>query len=348
MKIGIIAPIDERIPPYTYGGIGRVVSILTDGLVDKGHLVTLFASGDSKSKAKIVPIFPKSLEQKISYIDDLKAREAYLQIGIAKILAALRKDKFDVVNNHFGWRLVPFHDSVPSVFVTTLHTPLDQINKQITFREYKQCLFISTSMAQRKPLPQLHYLANIYNGINLSLYDFSPTHDDYFVFLGRISPEKGVLEAIQIVKKLRAKLIIAGAVFGWDLKYFSSKIKPHIDGKNIKFIGEVNDSQKNKLLRRARALLAPILWDEPFGLVFAEAMACGTPIIAMKRGSISEIVIHGKTGFIANSLSQMIHYCRSIDEIDRALCRKQAQRFTAQVMINKYEEAFKKLIRRSY
>ena len=345
MKIGIIAPIDERIPPRTHGGIGRIVSVLADGLVDKGHSVTLFASGDSKSKAKIMPIFPKSLEQKISYIDDPKAREAYLQIGIAKILAALRKEKFDVVNNHFGWRLVPFNDSITSTFVTTLHTPLDQMNKQITFTEYKHTSFISISNAQRKPLPHLNYLATIYNGINIDLYNFSPRHDNYFLFLGRMSPEKGASDAIRIAKKLKTKLIMAGAIFGWDRQYFSSKIKPHIDGKNIRFIGEVNDREKNRLFNRAKALLAPTHWNEPFGLVFVEAMACGTPIIAMERGSIPEIVVHGKTGFIANSLSQMIRYCKSIDEIDRTLCRKRAQHFTAQIMINKYEKVFSRLMK---
>jgi len=345
MKIAIIAPIDERIPPLKYGGIGRIVSLLADGLIDKGHEVTLLASGNSISKAKIVSIFSNSLEKKISYIDNPKAREAYFQIGTAKILNELVRDDFDIVNNHLGWRLVPFWKLIPSTLITTLHTPLDQVNKKIAFAEYKHSLFISTSIAQRRPLPYLNYLDNIYNGININLYNFSPKHDDYFVFLGRISPEKGVLEAIRIVKKLKAKLIIAGAVFGWNNEYFSSEIKPHIDGKNIKFIGEVNDREKNKLLGRAKALLAPILWDEPFGLVFIEAMACGTPVVSMRRGSVPEIVIHGKSGFIADSLDQIVQYCKLIDTIDRAFCRKQAQCFSSQIMIDKYEKVFSNLIR---
>lgn len=340
MRIGIIAPIDERIPPLKYGGISRVVAALANGLVEKGHSVTLFASGNSRSKARIIPIFPRSLEQKISYIDNRKAREAYFQIGIAKILNLLRKDNFDVINNHFGWRLIPFSNFIPSPFITTLHTPLNQINKKITLAEYKNALLISTSIAQQKPLPHLHYLANIYNGIDINLYKFFQNHDDYLVFLGRISPEKGVLEAIQITKKLKTKLVIAGAIFAWDYQYFLSKIKPHIDGKNIKFIGEVNDRQKNKLLGRAKALLAPTLWDEPFGLVFVESMACGTPVVTMKQGSVPEIVIHNKTGFVANSLNQMIQYCKSINKIDRALCRKQAQCFSAKLMVDKYETTF--------
>ncbi len=174
---------------------------------------------------------------------ELKQKAAE-KIGIARILAALRMKKFDVVNNQFGWRLIPFHKLITSPFITTLQTPLDQLNKQITFREYRQALFITVSKSQRKSLPYLDYLATIYNGIDINLYDFSLKPDDYFVFLGRMSPEKGILEAIQIVKKLKAKLIIASAIHGWDREYFFSKIKPHIDGKYIQFIGEVSDPKK--------------------------------------------------------------------------------------------------------
>lgn len=340
MKIAIIAPIDERIPPHKYGGVGRVVFGLADGLVKKGHAVTLLASGDSRSRARIISIFSKSLGQIHSYQEDSKTREAYLQIATAKILSVLQKEKFDIVSNHLGWRLVPFYEFSPSPLVTTLHTPLNQSNKRITFKEYKFVPFISVSQSQRKPLPYLNYLATVYNGIDTALYRFSPKHRDYFVFLGRMSPEKGALEAIQIAKKLKIKLIMAGAVLGWDNKYFSSKIKPHIDGKNIQFIGEVDDRQKNILLGGAIALLAPIQWDEPFGLSFVEAMACGTPVVALKRGAVPEIVMHNKTGFIGDSIDQMVRYCGLIDKIGRAECRKRAEYFTVAKMVDNYEKVF--------
>ncbi len=343
MKIALVAPIDERIPPQKYGGTGRIVNSLANGLVNKGHVITLLGSGDSKTNARLIPIIPKSIGRLKAYQNDPLAREAYFQSAISKIVLILKEQRFDIINNHLGWRLVPFHKMLSSPMVTTLHTPLDESNKQITFMEHRSAPFISISKNQRKPLPKLNYVATIYNGIELDLYNFSPKHDNYFIFLGRMSPEKGVSEAIRIAKKLKVKLILAGAILGWHRQSFNLKIKPLIDDKQIIFIGEVNDRQKNKLLGQAKALLAPIQCNEAFGLTFVEAMACGTPVIALARGSTEEIIIHKKTGFIAHSINQMIKYCRVVDTIKREDCRDRAFEFSAQKMVNEYEKVFQRI-----
>lgn len=343
MKIALVAPIDESIPPKKYGGIGRIIASLANGLTRKGHDVILLGPGDSETNAKVIPIFSKSIGGLKAYRNDPFARAAYFQSAVAKIVTMLQKQKFDIINNHLGWRLVPFHKILSSPLITTLHTPLDESNKQITYTEHQSAQFISISENQRKPLPKLNYVATIYNGIDLSLYNFSPKHNDYFVFLGRMSPEKGAIEAIGVAKKLKVKLILAGAIFEWDYQYFNSKIKPLIDGKQTVFVGEVTDRQKNRLLRRAKALLAPIKCNEAFGLTFVEAMACGTPVIVFARGSAEEIIIHGKTGFIARSTEQMVKYCQNIDAIKREDCRSRALQFSAQKMIDKYEKVFQRI-----
>ncbi|MEK7537217.1 MAG: glycosyltransferase family 4 protein [Patescibacteria group bacterium] len=343
MKIALVAPIDEHIPPKKYGGIGRIVSILANGLTSKGHNVILLGPGDSETNAKVIPIFPKSISGLKAYRNDPLARAAYFQSAVAKIVAILQKQKFDIINNHLGWRLVPFHKILPSPLITTLHTPLDESNKQITYTEYQSSRFISISKNQRRPLPKLNYVATIYNGIDLDLYNLPPKHNGYFVFLGRMSPEKGVFEAIKVAKKLKAKLILAGAIPGWNYQFFDLKIRPLIDDKQIIFVGEVTDRQKNRLLGRARALLAPIKCNEAFGLTFVEAMACGTPVVALARGSAEEIIVHGKTGFIARSVDQMVKYCRVVDKIKREDCRDHAFQFSAQRMVDGYEKVFQKI-----
>lgn len=343
MNICIISPIEERVPPQKYGGISRIVSFLTEELVLKNHQVTLMASGDSQTRARLIPVVPKA-----GYPNNPKAREAYLQIATAKIIEFLTREHFDVVSNHFGWRLIPFHSITQNLMITTLHTPLDQINKKIIFDTYKNVPVISSSTNQRQFSPDLNYLATIYDGINMSLYDFSDHHDDYLVFLGRISPEKGASEAIQIAKKLNKKLIMAAAIPEWDKNYFEEKVKPYIDNENILFLGEIDDKQKNKLLGGAQALLAPIQWDEPFGLVFVEALACGTPIIALNRGSVSEIVVDGKTGIIANSIDDIYKRFDEIKSVHRIDCRKHAENnFSSGLMADNYEKVFNEYLQRS-
>lgn len=336
MNICIVAPIEERIPPKQYGGISRIVDVLVKEFMRKGHTVTLLASGDSRTDVRLIPIAQES-----GYADEQKAREAHLQIATAKAVEILMREDFDIVTNHFGWRLVPFSSVIPIPMVTTLHTPLNQKNKSIVFNAFKEAPVISISNSQRKPLPDLNYLTTIYNGIDISLYGFSNHHDDYLAFLGRISPEKGALEAIRIAKKLNKRLIMAAAIPEWDKSYFEEKIKPLIDNKNIIFLGEINDKQKNELLGNAQALLVPLQWDEPFGLVFAEALACGTPVITLNRGSASEIITDSKTGIVANSIDDIYKRFDEINLINRNDCRKYAENnFSAELMADNYLKTF--------
>jgi len=340
MKIGLISPIDERIPPILYGGIGRVVYNLSEGLIKKGHEVALLASGDSKTSANLIPTIDKSLGVD-GINNNRKKREAIFEMAMANIINILLRDEFDVISNHLGWRLVPFNNLISTPIITTLHTPLNQINKKIIFSTYLKHPLVSISMAQRKPLLGPNYIKNIYNGIDISLYDFSNSHDNYLVFLGRMSPEKGILEAIQTSKKLKMKLVIAGAIHAWDRAYFESKVKRYIDNKNIIFLGEVNDQQKNKLLGRAKALLALIQWDEPFGLTFIESMACGTPVITLNRGSTKEIVIDKKTGLILDSIDNLFDRFTELDRINRLDCRIHVKDyFSSDMMVDNYEKLF--------
>lgn len=342
MKICIISPIDESIPPKLYGGIGRVVSALTEGLVRKNHDVTLLAPGNAKTAAKLIPIIENSLEtNNFENGNDYKTRDAFFEISVGRIVEVLISERFDIINNHFGWRLIPFSNIIKSPLVTTLHTPLYQNNKQIIFNHFKKVPVISISNSQKNALPHLNYLETIYNGIDLSLFDYSDNHNNYLVFLGRMSPEKGVFEAIQIAKILGIKLIMAGAVHGWDRQYFIKKIKPQIDNKKIFFVGEIDDNQKNQLLGGAKALLSPIQWEEPFGLTFVESMACGAPVITLNRGSASEIIMDGVTGIIANSIPEIYKRFIEIDKISRQECRLYIEKkFNSIDMVNNYEKTY--------
>lgn len=342
MKICIIAPIDENIPPKLYGGIGRVITNLVEGLVKKGHDVTLLAPGNTKTSAKLIPIIHAPLEaNNPQNNNESEIREVFFNKSIETVKGVLGHEKFDIVNNHLGWRLVPFSDIVSPPIITTLHTPLNQKNKQATFNNFKSAPVISISNNQRNALPDINYIGTIYNGIDLSLFDYSTDSDDYLVFLGRMSPEKGPLEAIQIAKKLGIKLIMAGAIHSWDKNYFVTEIQPHVDSKDIIFMGEIGDMQKNKLLGRAKALLAPIQWEEPFGLVFVESMACGAPVITLNRGSVQEIIIDGITGIIAGSIADIHQRFREVDKISRKKCRMHVEeRFSSDTMVNNYEKTF--------
>ena len=348
MKICIIAPIDESIPPKFYGGIGRIVYNLTEGLVKKGHDVTLLAPKNTKTSAKLIPIIKNPLEaNNPKNNNNPKVREAFFKLSIEKIKEVLLKEKFDIVNNHMGWRVIHLSNIIYPSMITTLHTPLDKDNKQKIFNKFKLTPVISISNSQRRFLPNINYIDTIYNGIDISLFDFSEDYDNYLVFLGRMSPEKGALEAIQISEKLGEKLVMAGAIHSWDEDYFVNKIKPKIDNKSIIFLDEVDDFQKNKLLNRAKALVAPIQWEEPFGLTFIESMACGTPVIALNRGSANEIVIDGVTGIIASSISEIYKRFEEIGSIYRKKCRIYVEeRFNSDIMVNNYEKTYYSYLKR--
>ncbi|PIU46586.1 glycosyl transferase [bacterium (Candidatus Gribaldobacteria) CG07_land_8_20_14_0_80_33_18] len=344
MKIALIAPLEESIPPKKYGGTELIVSLLAEGLIKKGHKVYLFASGDSKTKANLIPIFKRAL-RKEKFCQDLKIREALKFIGVGKIVNKLKRIKVDIIHNHLGWRFLPFAEQFKSPTITTLHGPLDSHYSKFIYSKFKDYHFVSISNSQRKPL-KLNYLATVYNGIDISQFDFNSfPKGNYLAFLGRMSPEKGPLEAIKIAKKTKLKLKMAAKIDVVDKEYFEKSIKPLIDKKQIEFIGEIGPKEKNNFLKNATALLCPLQWEEPFGLFMAEAMACGTPVIVLNRGSAKEVVKDKKTGFVVDSLDDMAKAIKNINQIKRENCRKWVEeKFTAEKMVNEYEKVYYKIL----
>jgi len=355
MRIAIISTLEEQVPPPKYGGIELVVANLANLLVERGHKIYLLASGDSFTKAELIPIFPRAL-RKESEANNLDLREQLKYLSIARIIETLKKLRVDIIHSHIGWRMAPFVSHLKSPTVITLHGPLNVPKIQYIYRMFPDIPYVSISNAQRKYLPELNYVATIYNGINLSQFDFNLHPKDYFAFLGRISPEKGTWEAIVAAKKAKVKLKIAAKIDMVDKEYFENKIKPLIDGKQIKFIGEIGPEEKKLFLKNAKALLAPIQWEEPFGLYFIEAMASGTPVIAFKRGSVPEIVVDGKTGFVIKpfdknkktNFKDFVEAIKKINQIDRQQCRKRVEKhFTSEKMVENYEKLFYKLTKKN-
>lgn len=345
LKIGLVVPWEETTPPRRYGGIELVVHNLALRLTEQGHKVTVFATADSKTEGHIVPIFPKAT-RRLPQSTNKIAREAYTFLGISRVIEHLRTADLDIIHNHLGWRFLIFQNMVKQPIVTTLHLNLDNPYEQEIYRLASNHSFVSISHSQRQPLPELNYVENIYNGIRIDKFSSSNKPGKYLAFLGSFTAHKGPDKAIKIAKAARKPLIMAGKIDPMEQKYFDHKIRPHIDGKQIKFIGEIGHYQKNILLKNAEALLMPISWREPFGLVMAEALACGTPVVAIRRGATPEVIEHGKTGFLCRNILCMIRCTRKISEIDRALCRQVAEeRFTAKRMAEEYVEVYKKVIK---
>lgn len=344
MKIAIAAPFEEKVPPTQYGGTELVVSNLAENLVKMGHEVTLLATGDSETAAHLVPIFKRPL-RKIPDFKDIKLRDTYKYVGVGKAVCYLTKNNFDIVHNHIGWRVLPFEGMLSCPIVTTLHGPLDIEYQQRVYGEYRNSRYISISYNQRQPMRDLNFVANVYNGIDTDKFQFSGGTQDYYAFLGRMSPEKGPVQAIEIAKKAGVKLVMAAKIDAVDEEFFKREVEPLIDEDQIKFIGEVDHEGKLKLLSKARALIAPIQWEEPFGLYFIEAMACGTPVISMRRGSVPEIVVDKKTGFICDSIDEAVSRVPMIPTINRKDCFEHViENFSAIRMAEGYLKAYEKVL----
>lgn len=344
MRIAQIAPLWEATPPATYGGTEQVVSLLTERMVQLGHEVTLFASGDSRTHARLISTIDASLRQKKVYAttyEDLRLLEAVFE----------RSDEFDIIHNHLGALALPFAKLSSTPVITTLHGAF----KPRTFRDFisahAQLPYISISDYQRTGCPNLNYVRTIYHGLNLKVIAPSLSFQDknYLAFLGRFSAEKGPDLAIQVAKATGQKLIMAGKIDPVDREFFRESVEPHIDGQQIQFIGELNFQEKIKFLSQARATLCPITWPEPFGLVLIESMACGTPVLALRDGSIPEIIRHEKTGFIADSVEEMISQLGQVNEIDRRVCRHHVEsRFSVERMVDNHLETYGLLVEHSH
>jgi glycosyltransferase involved in cell wall biosynthesis len=339
VKIAQIAPLYEDVPPEFYGGTERVVAHLTDALVDLGHDVTLFASAGAKTKAALVP----SRDQAI------RLDPSPLKSDLAAHLAMLhevrgRADDFDVMHFHIDMIHFPFFEHCPLQTLTTLHGRLDMKDLPGAYRRWMQYPLVSISNDQRRPLRFANWVATVHHGLPSDLYHLSPKSDGYVAFVGRIAPEKRPDRAINIARRAGRLLKIAAKVDAADTTYFRDVIKPMLAGPSTDFVGEIGDTEKNELLGGASALLFPIDWPEPFGLVMIEAMACGTPVIAWDRGSVSEIVDHAVTGFVVRSEDEAVAALHRVDELDRRAVRKVFERrFSARVMAQNYLENYSRL-----
>jgi len=341
MKIAQIAPLTEAVPPRLYGGTERIVAYICDELVELGHDVTLFASGDSISRARIESMCPKALRLDPSVRDHL-APNIFMLETIAR-----RADEFDFVHLHVDYLSYPFLRRVAVPNLTTLHGRLDLPELQPLYQLFDDVPVVSISDSQREPLPQANYVATVYHGIPEDSLLPDTGAGGYLGFLGRISPEKAPDAAIRIAALAGMKLKIAAKVDRVDEEYFHDRIEPLLDQPHVEFIGEISDRDKNEFLGNAAGLLFPIAWREPFGLVMIEAMACGTPVIAMRCGSVPEVIDDGLTGFVVDSEEEAAAAARRLAELDRAKIRRTfGRRFTSRRMTEDYLRIYRGLIAR--
>ncbi|MER3432702.1 MAG: glycosyl transferase [Leptolyngbya sp. ERB_1_1] len=340
MRIAQIAPLWETVPPPAYGGAELVVSLLTEELVRRGHEVTLFATGDSTTQAKLDEIHPTALR-----LDPAVQEQAvYEAIQLSRVYQ--NAHNFDIIHSHIGFAALACAQLVKTPTVHTLHGTFS-LDNQKAFRFSKSQPYVSISNTQREPRLGLNYVATVYNGIDPSTHKFysEPDTEAYLAFLGRLSPEKGPHHAIEIAKRTGYPLKMAGKVDRVDVEYFEQEIKPHVDGEQIQYLGEANHVQKNRLMGNAIATLFPITWREPFGLVMIESMAAGTPVIAMELGATPEVILHEETGFLCQNVDECVAAVRRIDEIDRFACRKHIEnKFGVKQMVDGYEAVYRQLL----
>jgi glycosyltransferase involved in cell wall biosynthesis len=339
MRIAQVAPLYESVPPKYYGGTERVVSYLTEELVRQGHEVTLFASGDSETKARLVAACQRSLRLDKHCIDHL----AHHIVMLERVFQ--EAPEFDIVHFHVDYLHFSMSRRQQITHVTTLHGRLDIPDLFPLYQEFRDMPVISISDVQREPLPWANWQATVYHGLPADLYRFRAQPGSYLAFLGRISPEKRVDRAIEIARRVQIPLKIAAKVDRVDRKYFKSVIEPLLRDSLVEVVGEIGDREKDEFLGNAYALLVPIDWPEPFGLVMIEAMACGTPVIAYRGGAVPEIMEEGHTGFIVEELEDAVEAARRIPKLSRTRCREVfEQRFTASRMANDYVRAYERLI----
>ena len=338
MRIAQIAPLYESVPPKLYGGTERVVAYLTEELVNQGHDVTLFASGDSVTQARLIAISPRALRLS-NHVDPL----AYHILQLQEVFE--RADEFDILHFHTDYLHFPFSYSNNLTTITTLHGRVDIDDLIPIYQKFHDMPVVSISDAQREPLPMANWVGTVHHGLPLDLYKKGEGKGNYVSFIGRISPEKRVDRAIEIARQANIEIKIAAKIDKVDQEYYEKNIRHLFRLPHVEFLGEIGEDEKAMLLANARALLFPIDWREPFGMVTIESLACGTPVIAYNRGSVPEIITHGKTGYVVENITEAVKALRNINQIDRDECRASFEtRFSATIMAKNYLSLYEKLL----
>ena len=338
LRIAVVAPLYERIPPARYGGTERVVSYLVEELVRRGHDVTLFATSDSETSAKLVGICPEGLNGAPRLADPLAFH--FLQLG----LVFQRTHDFDLIHSHCDFRAVPFASLITVPLVSTSHNRLDSPEAHALITTYPESIISVLSVSQKRQLPAGRCLGVTYNGIPVDEFPFEPSPGQYLAFVGRMSPEKGPLEAIEVAEQSGIPLKLAGRINQWEREYFDTYLRPRIRPPFIEFVGELAEQEKRDFLGQAKALLFPIQWPEPFGLTVVEAMATGTPVLAFPNGAMPEIVTPGVSGFLCPDVDAMVRRVNDLDQLNRQACRDWvAQNFSVRAMVDRYEAVYQQI-----
>lgn len=346
--IAILAPLLLRVPPRNQGGTEWIVYHQANELVERGYDVTLLAAAGANTRARHIPLLPRPVsEYPVAPRSQEASRRLRLEMtGLGLAARHLRPGKFDLIFNHArgGELLYPLTHELDIPMVTVLHLPLFAENARL-LAAYRAPL-VSISHHQRRKFPRLNYVANVSNGVDTKMFAFNPKPRDYLLMVTTIGEHKNPLDGILAAKRARRRLIIAGKIR--DQEYFVKKIKPHLDGRKVRYLGEVNGAEKIRLYRNAAALLFPVVWEEPFGLVMIEALSCGTPVIGYRSGAVPEVIRHDVTGFVtARTPAALAAAVQKIDRIDRAACRRDAAvRFSVAAMLDGYERVVKKLLDR--
>ncbi|MBE0446587.1 MAG: glycosyltransferase family 4 protein [Actinobacteria bacterium] len=336
MRILLVSPPWIRVPPLGYGGIEWVVSLLADELASRGHDVTLFATGDSTTKANLKYLFKEGQTSKLGMViyDSMQVSESF------KIA-----HKYDIVHDHSGYQGVAFSHTIKTPMLHTLHGPftVDTIAFYSHFKD--ACYFNAISKYQKNCLQVLNYVDTVYNAIDVYNYEYSEDKENYLVLISRVNPNKGTHLAIKVARELGEKLVLVGKIDPPDMEYFKTQVEPEVDGKQIIFKGELGEIEKRRLLKKAKCFIFPIQWPEPFGLVMAEAMACGTPVVALRNGSSPEVVEHGKVGYVVDTLNEMVEAVKMVSDIDPRACRDYVlANFSPEKMADGYEKNYRKIL----
>ncbi len=352
LKIGQISPLNLPIPPKKYGGTERIIFWLCEELKKMGHEIFLFGTGDSKVSCNLIPIIKKSLWEN----KKIKEHTPYYALEMATISQMAEKLKLDILHDHLGPLSLTLYGKLKIPIIHTLHVPFQEKEDRIFVYQKLRAKLVSISFSQRKPAPNLNYVANIYNGIDISQFPFNKKPKNYFIWVGELSQRKGILEVIQIAKKAKINLYIAGRIpppqQTKDHQFFKKFIEKNLNKGKIRYLGELSTRKLSYYYKRALAFLYPLQWEEPFGLVMVESMACGTPVIAFKRGSVPEIVKDKVTGFVIEpfkkgrqNFEDFIFAIESISAIKRENCREWVEKnFTKEKMVKEYEKVYYKIL----